>query len=198
MQLRAALAIALLATTAPTRARAQQPNSSAPIGIFIGAIEEGARIFTPTRLLPFGHPEALQHQFPTALQLHGTEFQMLVWLGAQAGYRLWPTLERYPMEPGSDWPYAEFRQPPDTTMLRTARIVHRPRAESPLPGLRAVLFDGSNLIAFIVDTRGLSLADRGMSRPTSMGLDLTRAQLVAKLQQAAPRDSAPGYNVALY
>jgi hypothetical protein len=39
-------------------------------GIFIGKIEEGARIFTPVRLLPFGHPEALNHEFPTETQLY--------------------------------------------------------------------------------------------------------------------------------
>jgi hypothetical protein len=177
---------------------AQQPGTYAPIGIFFGSIEEGARIFTPTRLLPFDHPEALGHQFPTVLQLHGTEFPMLVWLGEHAGYRLLTTLERYPTLPASDWPYADLRLPPDTVALRAARVVRRARAETPLPGLRAALFDGVALVAFLVDTRGLSLPERGMARATSMGLDLTRADFLGRLQRAAPAGSAPGFSVILY
>ena len=186
----------LLATASP--ALAQHSDAYAVVGLFFGAIEEGARIFTPARLLPFDHPEALHHEFPTVLQLHGTEFQMLVWLGVQAGMRLWPTLERYPTQPAEDWPYTGFRQPPDTMTLHSARIIHRARTESPIPGLRAVLFDGSSIVAFLVDTRGLTLAERGMSRATSMGLDLSRAQFVSRLQQAAPSGNAAGYTVVLY
>jgi hypothetical protein len=175
-----------LQAVSPRELPAQQPVLPyAPVGLFIGSIEEGARIFTPTRLLPFGHPEAGTHQFPTVLQLHGPEFSLLVWLGEQAGYRLWPTLERYPREPARDWPYAGFRQPPDSMALKKARMVRRPRADAPLPGLRAVVFDGVSPIAFIVDTRGLSLAERKMSRATSMGLDLSRADFLAAMQRAA-------------
>jgi hypothetical protein len=32
-----------------------------PFGIFLGSVEEGARIFTPVRLLPFEHPESKGH-----------------------------------------------------------------------------------------------------------------------------------------
>src|SRR5512140_2920330 len=81
-------------------------------GIFIGAIEEGARIFTPVRLLPFDHPEALGHQFPTVLQLHRDEDRLLILLGQHAGLRLSATLQRYPKQPDTVWPYANFQSPP--------------------------------------------------------------------------------------
>jgi hypothetical protein len=74
----------------------------------------------------------------------------------------------------------------------------RARSEAPLPGLRTVLFDGREPVAFIVDTRWLSLADRGMSRATSMGLDLTRAELLARSQRAAPAESVRGISVVLF
>ena len=71
---------AILLLAAPP-CHAQQPRY-APVGLFIGAIEEGARIFTPIRLLPFDHPEAQGHQFPNALALHRSEFDLLVALGS--------------------------------------------------------------------------------------------------------------------
>jgi hypothetical protein len=53
---------------------AQGPSRhTVPIGIFLGRIEEGARISTPVRLLPFDHHESDGHQFPNALRLYGTE-----------------------------------------------------------------------------------------------------------------------------
>ena len=154
-----------------------------PVGIFIGSIEEGARIFTPVRLLPFEHPESLGHQFPTVLQLHGTELPVLLWLGQEAGYKLWPTLTRYPAQPSPDWPYKEFAQP-DTTNLRLVQCIRQPASTSPLKGLRAVLFQRYKPVAFIVDTRGLTLKERGMERATSMGLDISRADFLKALDKA--------------
>ena len=58
-----------------------------------------------------------------------------------------------------------------------------------LPGLRALLVKDARPLMFIVDTRGLSLSQRGMQRVTSMGLDMTRAEFLALLEQAAA--SAP-------
>jgi hypothetical protein len=195
----AVLALALSGSAAASQGTpAGAPGPYAPVGLFFGAIEDGERIFTPTRLLPFDHPEAGGHQFPTVIQLHGTEFPLLVWLGARAGYQLWPTLERYPTEPANDWPYRGFRAPPDTSKLAVARVTEHNAANSPLPGLRAVLFDRGALVAFIVDTRGLTLAERGMSRATAMGLDLTRADLLERVQRAAPPDASQGYDVVLY
>lgn len=103
------------------------PKGSRYLSVCSSQIEEGARVFTPARLLPFDHPEALGHQFPTLQQLYASEFPALVWLGAQAGLRLWATLQRYPREPSATWPYPEFQPPPDTTELRLVPVVHRPR-----------------------------------------------------------------------
>ena len=193
-----------LAVFASVTARAQSDSvhrSSArhyvPIGLFFGAIEEGARIFTPVRLLPLEHPESMHHDFPTLLQLHATEFPLLVWLGNRVGFKLWPTLERYPTLPSTDWPYPEFRAPPDSIQLNQARVAHRSASDAPLPGLRAVVFDGSGLVAFIVDTRGISLAARHMTRTTSMGIEINRADFLRALQRAAPR-SGTGLEVVVW
>ena len=190
----AALLVAPLVPGAPARA---QPDSAhhtgakpyAPVGLFFGAIEEGARIFTPVRLLPLDHPEALHHDFPTVLQLHATEFPLLLWLGRQVGFQLWPTLERYPTMPSPDWPYPEFRLPPDSVVLARAPVSRRASVDAPLPGLRAAIFDGSALVAFIVDTRGIPLAARHMTRATSMGLEVDRTEFLRALESAA---AAPG------
>jgi hypothetical protein len=110
-----------------------------PVGIFLGRIEEGARILTPVRLLPFDFPESEGHYFPNALQLFGTEFEVIVWVGRQAGYDLGSTLLRYPKEPSLDWSYPEFLPPSDTSSLRETPCIRRPKADAPIPGLRGVL-----------------------------------------------------------
>jgi len=161
-------------------------------------VEEGARIFTPARLLPKDHPESMGHDFPTVLQLHGSEFPALLWLGNQAGMHLWATLQRYPTEPSPTWPYPDFAQPPDTAQLRVTPVVHRPNAEAPLPGLRAALFGNRSPILFIVDTRGLTLAERGMKQPTTMGLDVTRAAFLAALGRAGAMAPAEGLGAVIF
>jgi hypothetical protein len=153
-----------------------------PIGIFIGKIEEGARIFTPVRLLPIDHPESEGHQFPNALQLYGTELHVLLWLGHQAGYELRATLTRYPKEPSAAWPYPKFAQP-DTAGLGSVQPVRRPQSEAPLKGLKAALFEQGELVCYIVDTRALTLAERGMKRASSMGLDITRAEFLSGMEK---------------
>jgi hypothetical protein len=40
-------------------------------------------------------------------------------------------------------------------------------------------------VAFIIDTRGMSLAERHMDRGTSSGLDVTRAQILDAMTTAA-------------
>jgi hypothetical protein len=156
-----------------------------PVGIFLARVEEGARIFTPVRLLPFQHPESEGHQFPNALQLFGTEFEDILWLGRQAGYELRLTLQRYPREPSPEWPYPEFSQLPDTATLRSIIPIRRSMADAPLKGLRAVLFVNREPVCFIVDTRNLTLAERGMTRSTSMGLDINRSDFLAAVSKAA-------------
>ena len=169
----------------------------APVGLFIGAIEEGARIFTPVRLLPFDHPEALGHQFPTVQQLHRGEDQLLVLIGQAAGLRLSATLQRYPTEPDRLWPYAPFLAPP-VDRFRTAAVIRRPMTEAPLPGLRVVAMVDRAPIGFIVDTRGLSLAARHMQQATTMGLDVTRAEFLAALQQASRAVPDTGAAIVVY
>lgn len=174
------------------------PVSYLPIGLFFGRIEEGARIFTPARLLPQDHPEALGHEFPTLLRLHGTEFEALLWLGRQAGLQLWATLQRYPREPAPDWPFRDYLPPPDTTLLRGVPVRKEPSDDAPLPGLRAVLFHDRRLVLFIVDTRSLTLAERGMTVPTTMGLDLTRAQFLEAVGRAAGLAPAAGLGAVVF
>ena len=174
----------LLSTTGIISDAQETRRTQIPIGIFLGNIEEGARIFTPVRLLPFEHPEAEGHQFPNALQLYSTEPALLIWLGRQAGYGLRATLMRYPKEPSPARPYVGF-SPPDTSVLHSANIVHRPAVDAELAGLRAVLFIDKKPVCFIVDTRNLSLKERGMTAPTTMGLDINRSDFVTALAKAA-------------
>lgn len=174
---------------------AQEPRY-APVGLFIGAIEEGARIFTPVRLLPFDHLEAQGHEFPNALALHQSEFELLVDLGERVGFHLTATLERYPRPPVEEWAYERFTPPPHAAMAGAPIVT--PAEGSPLPGLRVAAFLGDTLIAFIVDTRGLSLEERGMQRPTSMGLDLRRAEFLDALRSVGQRYGQDGPVVVSY
>lgn len=169
-----------------------------PIGLFFGSIEEGARIFTPVRLLPITHPEALGHQFPTALRLHGTEFPVLLWLGERSGYKLWPTLQRYPAEPDSVWPYPEFAAPPDTMSLAAVHEIRRALKDAPLPGMRAVLFVNREPVAFIVDTRSISMAERGLTRSVAMGLDISRATFLNALAAVAKFAAPTGPSAVIF
>jgi len=176
---------------------AQSPTRFVTVGLFIASIEEGARIFTPVRLLPFEHPEALNHQFPTVLQFHGGEDRLLVTLGRHAGLLLGTTLQRYPTEPDTGWPYEPFQRPP-VARFDSVTATRKPAAASPLPGLRAVVYLDGFPIAFIVDTRGLSLAARRMDRATSSGVDVTRAQLLAALSAGAQAGPSAGAWILVY
>jgi hypothetical protein len=197
------VAVCLSALHASASARAQRPGSAAAspsfvtVGLFIASIEEGARIFTPVRLLPFEHAEALNHQFPTVLRFHGGEDRLLIALGRQAGLLLGTTLQRYPTEPDTAWPYRPFQRPP-AEVFESVSVRHTPAADAPLPGLRAVAYLDGFPLAFIVDTRGLSLAARGMDRATSSGLDVSRAQLRAALAVGAQTGPATGAWVLVY
>jgi hypothetical protein len=200
--LRLLAAIALLATAGAAALRPDgpvlvPPPQIAPIGLFIASIEEGARIFTPARLLPFEHPDAEGHQFPTALQLHRSEYDALVWLGEQVGLRLSATLQRYPKAPADDWWIEGFDEIP-VGEIRAAPVVRLPRSEAPIPGLRAVAIHEGRAICFIVDTRGLSLEERGMDRPATMGLDMTRAEFLAGLDQVARTYAADDTRVVVF
>ncbi len=177
-----AISIGLSATVGSEESPAQDTKAMLPVGIFIGKIEEGARIFTPVRLLPFDHPESMGHEFPNALQLHQSEFDLLVWLGEQLGLKLTATLERYPKPPTQTWWYKKFREIPVSEVEETE--IRHVQEKPPVPGLRIVAFLGDVPVGFIVDTRGLSLEGRGMKRATAMGLDLTRQEFLDGLARA--------------
>ena len=149
-------------------------------------MEEGARVFTPTRLLPFDHPEALGHQFPTALELHQLEYEMLVFIGEKIGLKLQTTLQRYPTQPISVWKYPDFEVPPVEDVREAGTLSFEART-SPIPGLQVVAYKDRFPLSFIVDTRHLTLEERGMKRATAMGLDVTRAQFLDGLTKTGLR-----------
>jgi len=188
------LLIALLAQPAKTAGADSEHVISKPFvtcGIFIGKIEEGARVFTPTRLLPFDHPEALRHQFPTALELHQSEYEILVFIGEKVGLRLQSTLQRYPKQPITVWNYPDFEVPP-VEEVRQADTLSFDAKTSPIPGLRVIAYKDRFPLSFIVDTRHLTLKERGMKRATAMGLDITRAQFLDGLIKVSSRIPAHG------
>ena len=168
-----------------------------PVGIFLGKIEEGARIFTPARLLPFDHPEALGHEFPTVLQLHQTEYEVLVWLGEQAGMKLATTLQRYPEPPTDEWWYQDFAELP-VSEIKPADLYHFKKSDRPIPGLSAAANIDGEPVAFIVDTRDVTLEERNMQRATAMGLDLSRAEFLSGLHKAARMAGANGTMVVVF
>lgn len=192
----AAVLITSLQFNAGHEAWAQARPQTLVFGVFIASIEEGARVFTPTRLLPFEHPDAFNHEFPTTLVNHTSEVESLVHLGELAGLRLRTTLLRYPRPPVEEWPYPEFAPPP-LECIRAA-VVERASSPAVLSGLRAlVVLDGKPLV-FIVDTRGLTLEQRGMQRVTSMGLDLTRAQFLERVAASIPASRETACRVVIY
>ena len=183
------IAVLLLLGTGSLAPQDTPPSSRfLPVGLFIGSIEEGARIFTPARLLPLEHPEAGGHEFPTVLQLHQGEYPLLVLLGRHAGLLL---------EPDTTWPYRTFSPPPVARFERVTPTV-RPAAQAPLPGLRAVTFLDGAPVAFIVDTRHLTLAQWHLDRPTAIGLDVSRADFLAALTRAGREVSGAGAAVIVY
>ncbi len=192
-----ALIASLACASILVRGQAPAPPAYVTTGLFIASIEEGGRIFTPVRFLPDTHPEAAGHQFPTVLRLHRGEDHLLVLLGRHAGLLLGATLQRYPAQPDTEWPYAPFVAPPAGAFDSVAPIV-RPSREAPLPGLRAVACLDRFPLAFIVDTRGLTLAERHMTAPTTMGLDVTRAQFLDALARAAATAPAAGAAIVVY
>ena len=160
-------------------------------GIFIGMIEEGARVFTPSRFLPFDHPEALGHEFPTALELHPSECDILVFIGQKIGLRLQATLQRYPKQPSTKWSYPDFERPSLDEVRRADTLSFDSRI-STIPELRVVAYRDRFPLSFIVDTRNLSLEERGMKQATTMGLDINRSQLLDAFSVIASRIPAHG------
>lgn len=194
------LLMALASVTASLAAARTEHGMSKPyltFGIFIGKIEEGARVFTPVRLLPFNHPEALGHEFPTALELHESEYEVLVFIGEKVGLKLQTTLERYPRQPISTWKYPAFEIPP-VEQIKRADTLSFDAKTSPIPGLRVVAYKDRFPLSFIVDTRRLTLDERGMKRATAMGLDITRAQFLNGLMSVGSRIPDHGTWVVIF
>lgn len=194
------LTVTLLSST--TRALLAQAvsGSQAPqyltAGIFLGRIELGERIFGPVRLLPFDHPESLGHEYPNQGALHTAEVEVLDYLGTLVGLQLRTTLLRYPAPPTDAWPYREW-SPLPVEAIRGARVVIAGVPAS-LPSLRAVAFRDRFPLAFLLDSRNLTLAQRGMQRATSMGLDLTREQFLAQLTRLAEQVPSEGTVVIVF
>jgi len=61
-----------------------------------------------------------------------------------------------------------------------------------------VLYDGAALVLFIVDTRALTLAERHMATPTTMGLGLRRSALLAALDSAGRLGSPTGLHAVIF
>jgi hypothetical protein len=61
-----------------------------------------------------------------------------------------------------------------------------------------VAFQDGFPLAFILDSRRLTLQQRGMQRASAMGLDLTRAQFLAALDSVAQRINSRGTVVVVF
>lgn len=151
-----------------------------PVGIYLGSPEEGARVLTAVRLYPEGHPDALGHEYPTAFGLHRSEVELLIRMGRLVRLELYATLMRHPAPPAEEWEYGGF-SPPPPAILDAEAVEAGPR---PIPGLRVVAYLDGEPLAYLVDTRGMSLEERGMERGTSSGLDIPRTTFVAALETA--------------
>ncbi|NIM52212.1 MAG: hypothetical protein GTN78_20925 [Gemmatimonadales bacterium] len=159
---------------------AQQEKPHLLVGIYLASPEEGARVFSAVRMLPMDHPEARGHEYPTAAQFHRSEVDLFIRMGRLAGLGLYATLLRHPTLPTEEWTWEGFSPPP--AEIATARDTTLGTA--PLPGVRVVAYVDGIPLAFLVDTRGLTLEQRGMSRPTSSGLDVPREDLLRALSRA--------------
>lgn len=184
-------------TTTENSATGADPEGVTPFGVVLNAVERGARIYCPILLLPFEHPDSLGHEFPNPPRWHASEADTLVVLGERAGLGLGATVRRYPRPVGDDWPYPEFL-PPSPERIAAAEVLSFARERAPIPGLRAVAFEDRTLIAFLIDTRGMTLEERGMTRATSMGLDLTRGELLAGMEEVAGWVPTTGCQVVVF
>ena len=150
-----------------------------PIGIYLGDLTLGERVITFTRFLPFSHPETKGHDYPTATLFTKSEVEIFMHLGEQLGWNLYATLWRHPATPVDQWMYPEFPE------LPVEKIKNLPVVESddspPLKGLKAVCFLNDQPVAFIMDTRGITLEERGMKRSTSSGVDMSREEFFSRL-----------------
>jgi len=171
------------------------PPAPLTFGLFIAAVEEGGRMFTPIRLVPFEHPDSLSHEFPNAMQQHIDEVRAEEHLGRLVGLHLRATIRRYPRPPAETWRYDGEFAPPEIDRILAAEVHHVPFDDSPVVGLRALAVVDGRPTVFITDTRGLTLAERGMTRPTTSGIDLTRAEFLAGLTAVAAHVPPTGAHI---
>lgn len=165
------LLAAALASATETHAQEREPLL---FGIYLGAPELGERIFSAVRMFPVDHPEALGHEYPTASRFHRREVDILLRLGETVGLDLYATLMRHPAYPADDWPYEDFAPPPQALLSSRDTVL----VSAPAPGVRVAAYLDGTPLAFLIDTRDLTLEQRGMSRPTSSGLDIGREEFV--------------------
>ena len=151
-----------------------QSNSFIPVGIYLGDIEEGARIISFVRLFPKGHSKAEGHDFPTAKVFYIGEVEILLEMGKSLGWNLYATLYRLPDPPIKKWPYLDFEPPPN---IKSSGFTIIERQTVPIPGLLSIACSQEEPLAYIFDTRNLTLEERNMERPTSSGIDISRDKL---------------------
>jgi len=165
-------------------------------GVTLAGIEEGGRVFGPIQFLPLEHPASAGHDFPNPPRFHQAEVDILVHLGEKIGLGLQATLTRYPDPPTDQWPYPVFAPPP----LEAVRVadVKRVSTGSTIPGLRVVAIQDGFPLAFIVDTRDISLKERGMARATAMGLDMTRQEFLDGLRESCRAVPPEGTWILVY
>lgn len=173
------------------------PQNVVPFGIVLNSVENGARIYCPIRLLPLSHPESQGHDFPNPPRWHTSEADALIVLGHRSGLGLAATVRRYPRPSTDDWPFTDFA-PPEVESLELAPVVEVGCVCEVIPGLRAAAFKNRELICFLVDTRGWTLEERGMSRETTMGLDLNRAEFLDGIAQVARSAPENGVSVVVF
>jgi len=158
-----------------------------PIGFTLGDLTLGERVITFHRLLPFDHPETQGHQFPTATVFTKKEVEIFMHLGNQIGWNLYATLWRHPATPVDDWMYPDYPELPLAKIKELAIV--KPKSPPPLKGLKAVCFLNNEPVIYIIDTRGITLAERGMQRATAGGIDMTRREFLDKLREAQKESS---------
>jgi len=169
-------------------AQEQEADHFLPIGFSLGNIEIGERIITFHRLFPLDHPESKGHVFPTATQYSRSEFEVFMHLGSLLGWNLYATLNRHPTFPSEEWQYPDFTEPPFERIKELEVIEQK---DPVLPGLKAICFINRHLIAYILDTRNVSLEDRKLPRAVAGGYDLTREEFIGKLDHEIRRVNNP-------
>lgn len=156
-------------------------TSYLPIGFSLGDVSFGERIITFHRLFPVNHPEAKGHVFPTATQYSKNEVEVLLHLGEQIGWNLYSTLYRHPTYPSDSILFPEFNILP-VERIKQLDVVSS--SNPALAGLKVACFLDGNLVAYILDTRGVPLEARGIRRPVAGGYDMPRDEFISRINES--------------